>query len=123
MSAAPVIHARLKRKPAYRRIGVAAIALIMLADLLIGLHVARAYYIHPRTDDAYVRANTVGVAPQVSGTIVNLAVHDNQHVTKGELLFVVDPRPYQAELELQQSRLALANLQIDALNQAIAAAQ
>ncbi|MGA2408886.1 MAG: biotin/lipoyl-binding protein [Candidatus Binataceae bacterium] len=123
MSAAPVIHPRFQRNPAYRRIGLAVIAFIIGTDLLLGLYAGRAYYLHPRTDDAYVRANTVGVASQVSGTIVNLAIRDNQHVIQGQLLFVVDPRPYQAELDLQQSRLTLANLEIDALNHAIAAAE
>ncbi|HEX4209877.1 MAG TPA: efflux RND transporter periplasmic adaptor subunit [Candidatus Binataceae bacterium] len=98
-------------------------AVIIVADLLLGVYVARAYYTHPRTDDAYVRANTVGIAAQASGTIINLAVHDNQHVARGQLLFEIDPRPYQAELELEQSRLTLANLEIDALNHAVAAAK
>src|SRR5215813_4433243 len=47
----------------------------------------------PQTDDATVRANFVGVAPQVSGHIIELRVRDNQEVHKGDLLFVVDPRP------------------------------
>ena len=45
-------------------------AAVIVADLVLGVYVLRLYYLHPRTDDAYVRANTVGVAPQVSGTIV-----------------------------------------------------
>ena len=96
---------------------------VIIADLVLGLYVVRAYYVHPRTDDAYVRANTIGVAPQVSGTITELPVHDNQHVKKGDLLFVIDPRPYQAELDLASAELTLTNLQIEALNHAIAAAR
>ena len=53
---------------------------IILADLILGIFVGQEYFTRPRTDDAYVRANTVGIAPQASGTIVNLAVHDNEHV-------------------------------------------
>jgi multidrug efflux system membrane fusion protein len=98
-------------------------AAVIVADFLLGLYALQLYYVHPRTDDAYVRANTVAVAPQVSGTIVELPVRDNQHVKAGDLLFVVDPRPYQAELELAKARLALTNLNIDALKHAIAAAQ
>jgi membrane fusion protein, multidrug efflux system len=98
-------------------------AIVILTDLPLGLYVLRMYYIHPRTDDAYLRANTVGVAPQVSGTIIELPVRDNQHVNEGDLLFVVDPRPYQAELDLATAQLALTDLQIGALNHAIAAAR
>src|SRR5271170_3726242 len=123
MSAAPAIASRFRPKPRYRRIGLAVMALIIAADLVLSLYVARAYYLHPRTDDAYVRANIVGIAPQVSGTLVELAVHDNEHVKFGQLLFQIDPRPYQADLDLAQARLTLANLEIDALNHAIAAAK
>jgi membrane fusion protein, multidrug efflux system len=107
-----------------RRISARIIfAVVIFTDLVLGLYVVRMYYVHPRTDDAYVRANTVGVAPQVSGTIVELPVRDNQHVKKGDLLFVVDPRPYQAELDLANAEVALTDLQIGALNHAIAAAR
>jgi membrane fusion protein, multidrug efflux system len=98
-------------------------ALVIAADLFLGLYVLRIYYLHPRTDDAYVRANTIGVAPQVSGTLVELLVRDNQHVKSGDLLFVIDPRPYQAELNLATAQLALTELQIGALSHALAAAR
>jgi membrane fusion protein, multidrug efflux system len=96
---------------------------VLLADLALGLYVLRIYYTLPRTDDAYVRANTIAVAPQVSGTIVALPLRDNQHVKKGDTLFVVDPRPYRAELDLATAELALTDLKIDALNHAIAASR
>ena len=54
--------------------------------------------VHPRTDDAAVRANIVGIAPHVNGPIVELHVVDNQRVKAGDLLFVVDARPYEARL-------------------------
>ena len=47
-------------------------AAVVVIDLVLGIYVVRLYYLHPRTDDAYVRANIVGVAPEVSGTIVEL---------------------------------------------------
>jgi multidrug resistance efflux pump len=57
---------------------------------------------HPQTDDAIVVANIIGVVPQVSGTIVELHVADNQVVKAGELLFLIDPRPY--ELAVRRAR-------------------
>jgi multidrug efflux system membrane fusion protein len=53
----------------------------------------------PRTDDAEIFANYIGMAPQVEGPIVQLKVHDNQFVKKGDLLFVIDPHPYQYAYE------------------------
>lgn len=48
----------------------------------VGLAIYVVYYLDhsPRTDDAFVRADTIGVAPQVSGRIVSLRVRDNQAV-------------------------------------------
>jgi RND family efflux transporter MFP subunit len=47
-----------------------------------------------------VRADIVGIAPRVSGPIVQVAVHDNQEVKKGDLLFEIDPADFQAQLNL-----------------------
>ena len=55
----------------------------------------------PRTDDASVWANYIEIAPEVSGRLVELPVKDNAFVKKGDLLFVIDPRPY--EYALQQA--------------------
>ena len=97
-------------------------AIIIVAAGGAAVAVTREYYHYPRTDDAYVRANLVGIAPHVSGPIVTLPIVDNQHVRRGEMLFVVDPRPYQAALERATANLDLTNLQIKALENAIAAA-
>jgi membrane fusion protein, multidrug efflux system len=75
-----------------------SIAVIFLAVVLAIIVLWRANH-HPRTDDAEVFANLIGMAPQVEGPIVDLRVHDNQFVRKGELLFLIDPRPYQYTLE------------------------
>jgi len=95
---------------------------IVLATGLLGAYVYASLYRHPRTDDAYVRANTIGIAPHVSGPIVELPVVDNQRVAAGDLLFVVDPRPYEAALQQARAQLELTNLEIKGYEQAIAAA-
>jgi len=58
------------------------------------------YIQNPWTRDGQVRANIVGIAPRVSGPIVQVAVHDNQEVKKGDLLFEIDPADFQAQLDL-----------------------
>lgn len=77
----------------------------------------------PRTEDAEVRANVVGVAPQVGGSIVRLHVTDNQPVRKGDLLFELDARPYEAEADRARARLELVRLEVAALRDRIAAAR
>jgi len=51
--------------------------------------------LHPRTDDASVRANFIEITAEVSGKLTLLPVKDNAFVKKGDLLFEIDPRPYQ----------------------------
>lgn len=88
-------------------------ALIVLGALITGALVWRINYQHPRTNDAMIRANIVGIAPQVSGRIVELHVEDNQYVKKGDLLYVIDPRPYQARLAQARAELLLAEKEVD----------
>jgi membrane fusion protein, multidrug efflux system len=71
-----------------------ALAAVMLGA--VALYRANHY---PRTDDAAVFANFIGIAPQVDGPVIRLNVRDNQFVKKGELLYEIDERPYQYALE------------------------
>ncbi len=54
---------------------------------------------YPRTDDAEVLANYIGMAPLVNGPITELDVRDNQFVHAGDVLFRIDDRPYKYALE------------------------
>src|SRR6266850_42919 len=67
---------------------------------------------HPRTDDATVLANYIGIAPQVEGPLARLPIQDNQFVRKGELLFEIDERPFQYALERALSEEAALEGQI-----------
>ena len=78
---------------------------------------------NPRTEDAQVRANVIGVAPQVGGSITGIHVKDNQLVHKGDLLFEIDSRPYAAEAEKAKAQLALTELEIQAYKDQIDAAE
>ena len=56
------------------------------------------YVQNPWTRDGQVRANVIGIAPRVAGPIIRVTVQDNQQVKIGDLLFEIDPAPYQAQL-------------------------
>src|SRR5258707_5624985 len=58
------------------------------------------YIENPWTRDGQVRANIVGIAPRVSGPIIQVAVRDNQQVRKGDLLFEIDPSDFQAQVDI-----------------------
>src|SRR5262245_19485943 len=96
--------------------------LIVAGAIVLGVWVWRVSYREPRTDDANVRANVVGIAPHVSGPLVELHVADNQPVKPGDLLFVIDPRPYQTRLERVRADLMLTAKEVEAQRRAIAAA-
>src|SRR6266700_3410298 len=85
---------------------------IVIAAAVLGLIVLFKTVHHPRTDDATVLANYIGIAPQVEGPLVRLPVHDNQFVKKGELLFEIDERPYQYAVERVLSEQAALEGQI-----------
>jgi membrane fusion protein, multidrug efflux system len=74
------------------------VCVLILASIVVVFAVSRAVE-NPRTDDAQVFANFIGMAPQVDGPIMELPIRDNQYVKAGELLFVVDERPYRYALE------------------------
>lgn len=93
--------------------------------------------IHPSTDDAYLKANVLTIAPQVGGAVDTVAVTENQHVAAGDLLFRIDTDDLEASVEaaeasydtaLQQSGAAITDLaslsaQVDSARAALTDAQ
>jgi len=102
------------------RIGVIALTLAVAAILYAF------YYRHaeryPSTDDAYVDADVVGIVAQVAGPIVNLPIVDNQIVRAGELLFEIDPRPFQIAVEKAHADLEKTGQTVSALADEVASA-
>ena len=89
--------------PPRKNLGRIVSICIIAAALITGLLVVAQTNQYPRTDDAEVFANFIGIAPQVDGPITQLAVQDNQFVPQGNLLFQIDARPYEYALEKAQS--------------------
>ncbi len=85
---------------------------IVASAAVLGLTVLFKTTHHPRTDDATVLANYIGIAPQVEGPLVRLPIQDNQFVRKGELLFEIDDRTFQYALERALSEQAALEGQI-----------
>ncbi|GAB3091987.1 HlyD family secretion protein [Aestuariicella hydrocarbonica] len=70
----------------------------LMADLIL-----------PATPHARIIFPVVQVAPQVSGQVTEVNVHNNQRVKAGDILFTLDPAPF--ELAVQAAQLALENAQ------------
>jgi len=96
---------------------------LVVATLLLVIFVIHRLDRTPRTDDAYVYADTIDVVPEVSGRIVELPVHDNQAVKQGDLLFRIDPRPYQDALTRGNASLVALERQIELTQRTVNAQQ
>jgi multidrug efflux system membrane fusion protein len=90
------------------RAGQIVSVVIIVCAAVMALVVLQQYTENPRTDDAEIFANFIGMAPLVSGPITKLNVVDNQFVHQGDLLFQIDDRPYAYALARAKSeQLAL----------------
>ena len=96
------------RKIVGRWISIAIVA----GAVVMGFFVLYRTNSYPRTDDAEVFANFIGIAPQVDGPLVRLNVKDNQLFKKGDLLYEIDERPYRYALENALSEQAALEGQI-----------
>jgi membrane fusion protein, multidrug efflux system len=76
---------------------------IIVFTVALALLVAHQLNANPRTDDAEVFANFIGMAPVVNGPVTHLYVADNQQVKAGEPLFEIDDRPYAYSLARARS--------------------
>jgi membrane fusion protein (multidrug efflux system) len=67
------------------------------------------------TDDAYIAADKVGISTDVSGTVQDVDVAENEHVSAGQTLYRLDPRQFQIALDHAKATLANTRLSIDNL--------
>ena len=102
------------KTPWYRRpkllaiLGLAAIVAIVVS-VLAYIH----FTTYESTDDAFIQAHVVQISPKVAGYVQKLAVQDNQHVNKGDLLVQIDPRDFQAKLAEANANLDAAKFKLN----------
>jgi membrane fusion protein, multidrug efflux system len=82
-------------------IGVFLVFIVAAAGLY--LYAQSASY--ESTDDAFIAAHTIEIAPKIAGKIDSVFVKDNQLVKKGDPLVEIDPRDYDAQLDQKQAAL------------------
>ncbi|MDK4702544.1 HlyD family secretion protein [Rhizobium sp. CNPSo 4062] len=108
----------------FKLIGRVAVTLIfVIAAVYVGRHLWGHYMDEPWTRDARLRADVVGIAPDVSGLVSEVLVKDNQTVKKGDILFRVDRDRFaialeQADAALASSKAALEQAQRESARQA-----
>lgn len=93
-----------KAKPAF----LLVLAIVVLAAGVFGVRYFRFASAHTGTDDAYITSDVVQIAPQVSGTVLDVKVAENQVVAKGQLLAILDDSTYKANVAQAQANLDAA---------------
>src|SRR6202011_680879 len=92
---------------------------LVLAGPVVVLIAASWWYLtsgrYVSTDDAYVQAARTMISTDIAGRVVEVVVGDNQRVTKGQVLFRLDDRPFRIAVEEATAQLAAARLQIEAM--------
>ena len=94
--------------------------LMIAVPLLIALGAGYLYLTGGRyvsTDDAYVRADKLAVSTDVSGIVREIGVHEGETVQAGQVLFRLDPQPFEIALAGAKADLAGTALAIEAMRQ------
>lgn len=99
-----------KRKPV-----IVLGSLLMAVLFFFGLRYLVTSFTHESTDDAFLDADVVGLAPQVAGRVRRVLVVENQRVRAGELLLEIDPRDFEVQAKQKQAALASAQANVNLL--------
>ena len=94
-------------------VGTIVAVLLVGGTALAAYKVDRSDRVYPSSDDASIDADVLHVAPSVGGRVVELPIKENQLVAEGDLLFRIDPEPYEDAVLQAEAALALARAEVD----------
>ncbi len=100
------------------KVGVAIFPVVMIAILLLLLNI-----IAPTTGDVRIVKYVVPIVSQVRGRVIEVPVENNRPVKKGDVLFRIDPTPYQNEVLSLEARLVADEAKVGADRERVAEAQ
>ena len=106
------------RKPDKRSLLMLSVPLLIAA---VGLFLWLTSGATVETDNAYVKQDVTAISTQVNGPVAAVYVRENQHVNKGDILYRIDPAPFEAALHAAEAQLAAARLQTNQLESSQAA--
>src|SRR6202171_3197183 len=100
-----------KRRSAVNPLRYLATGVLVVAALVAARYGWRVYVTSPWTRDGMVRVQVANVAPQISGQIVEVRTYDNQHVQKGDILYVIET--FDFEVAVVNARATILNREAD----------
>lgn len=106
--------------PSRRHLMICGGALLLLAGGAYAVHWWTTGRFRVATDNAYVRADVVTIAPRIGGDVVAVAVADDQWVRAGAVLARIDDRDYRAKVEQAEGLLESARAEVAAQQARIA---
>ena len=86
---------------------------IITTAAAFGLYALHRSSIMPSTDDASIDADVVHIAAEVGGRIISIPLEENSLVKKGDLLFQIDPVPYQLAVDQARANLDVAKAALE----------
>lgn len=98
---------------AKKPVGIVIAVLCVGVATVFGLHVSHEDSAHPSSDSGSIDAEMVHVASTVGGRLKQLDVSVNQHVHKGDVLYRLDPEPYELIVRQAQANLDLASAEVE----------
>ncbi|HTW35765.1 MAG TPA: HlyD family secretion protein [Rhizomicrobium sp.] len=97
------------RSPLFKYCVIVVVVLLLIVVLIWWLN-ARQY---EDTDDAFIDTHIVHISPQIAGQVIQIAVHDNEAVRRGQLLVQIDPADPTAKLNQAKAQLTAAQTQLE----------
>src|SRR5690348_12217955 len=110
---AKVEAAQPETKLSRRTVMLSAAVVLLIVALIWGVRWWTVGRFIESTDDAYLQADSVTIAPKVSGYVAEVFVTDNQAVTAGQPLVRLDGRQYDAVLEQAKATIAARKADIE----------
>jgi membrane fusion protein, multidrug efflux system len=101
--------AAVAKRPLLRRPGVViAAAAVLILGIIYAAFVLFHSFTHESTDDAFIDAHIIAIAPKIAGRVEKVYVNDNQMVKKGDLLVEIDPADPEAVVAQKRASLEVA---------------
>ena len=106
-----VVALKTRRRSTLKVLRYVATGVLVAAALVAARHGWRIYVTSPWTRNGMVRVQVANVAPQISGQIVEVRTHDNEHVHKGDVLYAIEK--FDFEVALDNAKATILNREAD----------
>ena len=96
---------------------------VLIALLVLFIYHVASDRVTPYTSQSNIEVLLVQIAPQVSGQVIEVVTHDNERVKKGQLLYRIDPEPFEISLRAAEANLALVQQNLKVSSEQVRSSQ